>query len=207
MRTLMTGTANFGAPLDYAAVYNGPQTGSDYPGIRNDPNTMTAIIVPSEPNTGDISNPTGDRSALQGDMASRLAQITDGTSNTLLIGEKWMRPDQYLYGAWNDDHNLLSSLDPDILRLGLLPPVRDTNNNPVTGQRVDGSVNNVCCDWWRDPPTSTTQRLGSRFGGGHPAAMSTLMADGSVRGINFNIDAITFAAICNKGEGATINLD
>jgi prepilin-type processing-associated H-X9-DG protein len=205
----MTGTAAGGAPLDYAAVYNGPQDYSNYAAIRNDPNTMTAIIVPAELNPGDISNFGGDsaRSTTQGDMAIRLAQITDGTSNTLLLGEKWMRPDQYLYGAWNDDHNLLSSLDPDILRLGLLPPVRDTNNNPVTGQRVDATINNQCCDWWRDPPTSTTQRLGSRFGGGHPGAMSALFADGSVRGINFNIDAITFAAICNKGEGAAINLD
>jgi prepilin-type N-terminal cleavage/methylation domain-containing protein len=207
LRVLMTGTAAGGAPLDYAAVYNGPQDYSNKAGIRNDPNTFTSIIVPAELSSGEISNQSGDTRAVQGDMAIRLAQVTDGTSNTLLLGEKWMRPDQYLYGAWNDDHNLLSSLDPDILRLGLLPPIRDTNNNPVTGQNVIASVTNPCCDWWRDPPTSTTQRLGSRFGGGHPGAMSTLMADGSVRGLNFNVDPVTFANICNKGEGATVNLD
>jgi prepilin-type N-terminal cleavage/methylation domain-containing protein/prepilin-type processing-associated H-X9-DG protein len=200
-RKLMTGTANGGAPLDYAAPYMGPQS-SDPAGIRNDPNSFLGIIVPAELNMGDVSGLTGTRSTLQGDMAVRMAQITDGTSNTLLLGEKWMRPDQYLYGAWNDDHNLLSSLDPDILRVGVLPPFRDTNGG------VSAADNNPCCDWWRDPPTrSPSPRLGSRFGSGHPGGMTGLMADGSVRGINFNVDQVTFAAICNKGDGATISLD
>jgi len=94
------------------------------------------------------------------------------------------------------------------MRLGLMPPVRDTNGSPSTGQLVLASVNNPCCDWWRDPPTMTpSPRLGSRFGSGHPGAMTSAMADGSVRGINFNIDQNTFAAICNKEDGIVVTLE
>jgi prepilin-type N-terminal cleavage/methylation domain-containing protein len=197
-RKLMAGTAAGGAPLDYAAAYYGPQS-SDINTIKAFPTSFMAVILPAEPPEAGRGMP---------DIPVRMAQITDGTTNTLLFGEKWMRPDQYNYGAWNDDHNLLSSLDPDTMRIGLMPPVRDTNNNPTTGVLVLASDNNPCCDWWRDPPTqSPSPRLGSRFGGGHPGAMSATMCDGSVRGISFTIDANVFSAIGNKEDGIVVSLD
>jgi len=197
-RKLAAGTAAGGAPLDYAAPYFGPQS-SDINTIKATPSSFFGVILPAEPPEAGRGMP---------DIPVRTAQITDGTSNTLVLGEKWLRPDQYYQGAWNDDHNLLSSLDPDTLRIGLMPPVRDTNNSISTGQLVTASVSNPCCDWWRDPPTMTpSPRLGSRFGSGHPGAMTAAMCDGSVRGINFNIDTNTFSSICNKEEGNTVTLD
>jgi prepilin-type N-terminal cleavage/methylation domain-containing protein len=190
---------NGGRPLDYASPYFGP--------VISDPATAAfvessfyGIIVPSEP-------PAAGR-AYSKDNPVRMAMISDGTSNTLLLGEKWLRPSRYLIGDWMDDHNFASSRDPDHLRIGDQPPLRDTNNNPFTGAFVADGQNNPCCDWYRDPPTMTpSPRVGSYFGGAHPGGMSSLMADGSVRTISWNVTQQVFYNLCNKQDGNTVTLD
>jgi prepilin-type processing-associated H-X9-DG protein len=125
-----------------------------------------------------------------------------------LLGEKWLRPDQYFIGAWNDDHNLASSLDQDGMRVGDRPPIRDTTTNPFTGKPVSPSDNNPCCDYWRDPNTRLpSPRLGSYFGGVHVAGMNALMADGSVRNISWSIDQVTFANLCNRMDGNVVSIN
>jgi prepilin-type N-terminal cleavage/methylation domain-containing protein/prepilin-type processing-associated H-X9-DG protein len=183
---------NGGRPLDYAAPYFGPVDRS-----IND-SSYLGVIVPSEP-----PEAQGNR-----DVPVRLAMITDGTSNTLLLGEKWLRPDRYLIGDWMDDHNFASALDQDAMRLGDVVPVKDTKANPATGVQVADGVNNPCCNWWRDPPTqSPSMRVGSYFGGAHPGGMNSLMADGSCRSISWNVSQQVFASIGNKGEGNSVTLE
>ena len=99
-----------------------------------------------------------------------MAQITDGTTNTLLFGEKWMRPDQYNYGAWNDDHNLLSSLDPDTMRIGLYAAGPGYGQEPDHGRHGFGQrQQSVLRLVARSADAQPSPRLGSRFGGGHPS--------------------------------------
>jgi prepilin-type N-terminal cleavage/methylation domain-containing protein/prepilin-type processing-associated H-X9-DG protein len=194
---LTNGSAAGGKPLDYAAPYFGPVS-SAVATVKADPLSIAGIIVPAEPPAA-RGNP---------DNVVRFANVTDGTSNTMLLGEKWLRPDQYLTGAWMDDHNFASSIDQDGIRIGDRSPVRDTTKNPITGVQVASGDNNPCCDWWRDPNTqSPSPRLGSYFGGAHPGGMNALAADGSVRGINWNISQAVFAAFGNKGDGVAFTLD
>jgi prepilin-type N-terminal cleavage/methylation domain-containing protein/prepilin-type processing-associated H-X9-DG protein len=194
---LSAGSALGSRPLDYAAPYFGPQS-RDAGTIRSTPASFYGIIVPSEPPIA------------QGlpDTPVRITSITDGTSTTLLLGEKWLRPDQYTVGAWNDDHNLSSSLDQDGMRIGDRPPLRDTNQNPFTGVAVAAGDNNPCCDYWRDPNTQTpSPRLGSYFGGAHPAGMNALFADGSVHIVSWNVDQTTFFNLCHKSDGNVVQID
>src|SRR4029079_7957184 len=190
---------NGGRPLDYASPYFGPVS-TDVMTAFNDPASYFGIIVPAEP-------PAAGR-AWSRDNLVRIAQITDGTSNTLLYGEKWLRPNSYLMGAWMDDHNFISSRDPDILRIGDRSPIPDTMNNPGNGQWVADGTNNPCCEWNRDPPSrSPSMRVATYFCGAHPGAMAACMADGSVRGISFNVSQPVFYSVANKEDGGTATLE
>jgi hypothetical protein len=192
------GSAVGGTPLDYAAPTFGPVSRSETV-MAATPGTFWGIIVPSEP--------PGVRPWSK-DVPVRFADILDGTSNTILLGEKWLRPDQYTGGAWNDDHNLISSFDQDGLRIGDQVPLRDTDRNPATNVLVGTGDSNPCCDWWRDPDTRLpSPRLGSRFGSAHVTGMNVLMADGSGRHLSFNINATLFANLCRKDDGNVIPND
>jgi prepilin-type N-terminal cleavage/methylation domain-containing protein/prepilin-type processing-associated H-X9-DG protein len=194
---LTNGSALGGRPIDYAAPYFGPQS-RDRTVIKNTPASFFGIIVPAEPPIAEGMP----------DTAVRMTSITDGTSNTLLLGEKWLRPDQYTIGAWNDDHNMISALDQDHMRIGDRPPLPDTNKNPTTGVVVPASANNPCCDWWRDPSNRMpSPRLGSYFGGAHTGGMNGLLADGSVRMISWTISQTTFYNLCHKSDGNVVQID
>jgi prepilin-type N-terminal cleavage/methylation domain-containing protein/prepilin-type processing-associated H-X9-DG protein len=194
---LTNGSALGGRPIDYAAPYFGPQT-RDRTVIATTPSSFYGIIVPSEPPIAEGMP----------DTPVTMAGITDGTSNTILLGEKWMRPDQYVSGAWNDDHNLISALDQDHMRLGDRPPIHDTNKNPFTGAVVSAGDSNPCCDYWRDPNTrKPSPRLGSYFGGPHLAGMNALFADGSVRLVRWGVSQTTFYNLCHKSDGNVVEPD
>jgi prepilin-type N-terminal cleavage/methylation domain-containing protein/prepilin-type processing-associated H-X9-DG protein len=187
-----TANNNGGRPLCYAAPYFGPEDRT-----INDTSYL-GVIVPSEP-----PEAQGNK-----DMPVRMAMITDGTSNTLLLGEKWLRPDRYLIGDWMDDQNFASALDQDSMRLGDVVPYPDSKANPGTGLQVADGVNNPCCNWWRDTKNqSPSMRLGSNFGGAHPGGMNALMADGSCRPINWQVSQQVFSSVGNKGEGNTVTLE
>jgi hypothetical protein len=179
------------APLDYAGAYLGPEAPNP-PLVEQTPAHFFPVIVPSEPS----NNGLGGR-----DHPVTIAAITDGTSNTLVLGEKWCRPDQYTDGAPNDDDNVVSSLDFDIVRRGDLAPVQDTNGG------VAPNVNNPCCSWWRDPLSrQPAPRLSGRFGSAHPGGIGAVMADGSVRTVPYSISDEMMRRLSNKADGQAVEL-
>lgn len=183
-------TAVGGAPLDYAAPTFVPVALGEA-NVRGAQSSFWGLIIPADPKAANAS-------AIDIPIQFTDGCIPDGASNTVLLGEKWLRPDQYKGGAWNDDHNLISALDPDTMRRGDVAPTNDTNGN------VAASVNNPCCDWNNDP-LGPTARLGARFGSAHNGMMNALFADGSVRAIKFTISDAMFGNLCRRNDNNTID--
>jgi prepilin-type N-terminal cleavage/methylation domain-containing protein len=110
-------------------------------------------------------------------------QITDGSSNTFVIGEKRLDPRFYTIGEWHDDSGFTSGWDPDILR------------SPV-------------CEYGPDEVTEDGRPIGYRFGSAHAANMNAGFADASVRSINYGIDPELFNRLAHRSdEEDTPNLE
>ena len=73
--------------------------------------------------------------------ATRPQHVTDGLSNTMMYGEKWLHAQRYETGDWHDDRGWTDGYDPDIVRSTALPPRQDddidNNNDPYAmGGRI-----------------------------------------------------------------------
>jgi prepilin-type N-terminal cleavage/methylation domain-containing protein len=113
----------------------------------------------------------------------RFANVTDGTSNTLLCGEKQLNPKEYKTGAWHDDSGWFSGWDPDTARYTACRPYPD-NRWGTAG--VVGSFD------------------GYRFGGVHPGVTMGLMADASVHAISFTVDPTVWNNLGHRSDGNII---
>jgi prepilin-type N-terminal cleavage/methylation domain-containing protein len=103
------------------------------------------------------------------------AQIADGSSNTLVLGEKRLQPSEYEAGAWHDDYGWKEGWDPDTLR------------------------STICLF---GPDTEDSSRgFGYNFGAAHPSVMIAGFADASVHPIQFDIERELFNQLGNRMDG------
>jgi prepilin-type processing-associated H-X9-DG protein len=116
----------------------------------------------------------------------RLAEITDGTTNTLLVGEKYVNPDFYR-GARSP-----AEIDQDL----------GDNQYAFTGDERD-MIRAASGD---NGPYMDRKGVSFTFsfGSAHPGSFNAVMCDGSVRHVNYNIDKTTFRRVGNRLDGNTI---
>lgn len=101
-----------------------------------------------------------------------VAMVLDGTSNTLILGEKRLDPRLYQAGDWHDDRGWTDGWDPDILRSTSVAPQRDAAG--VTGYE---------------------------FGGAHPSGFNAVVADGSLHMIGWGIEPRVFEGLGHRSDG------
>jgi prepilin-type N-terminal cleavage/methylation domain-containing protein len=115
---------------------------------------------------------------------NRLADVTDGTSNTLLVSEKRLNLTRLGQIQDDDDIGYTSGWDQDTIRTTNSPPApyfRGGPNHQDTGQML--------------------------FGSSHPGIINAALADGSVRVIRFTVNPTVFKNLGNKSDGQILDAD
>ena len=106
--------------------------------------------------------------------------IADGTSNTMYVGEKYLNPDSYFKSDDPADNtSMFAGHDWDILRW--------TSQGDPKAQET----------WVSFPPLQDrpgVQRI-QHFGSSHPAGANFVFCDGSVHGLSYSIDSVTWIRI------------
>lgn len=111
-----------------------------------------------------------------------MAKITDGTSKTAMIGEKYIRADWYPGGTPSDDTGMTDGWDPDIMRCTCLPPLNDgQTDRPFTGNIGE------------DPGQPIWEIFNT--GSAHNGGLNVVFADGSVHTINYDIEVYVYNAL------------
>ena len=109
-------------------------------------------------------------------MPTSFAKITDGTSKTFLLGEKYVRSDVYGGGGYSDDHGWSEGWDPDAIRSTCFPPLQDSDGFGASGDTYySGRGNDTVY-----------------FGSAHAGGFNGIYADGSVQTLNYDIDLVIF---------------
>lgn len=111
-------------------------------------------------------------------MEIGFANIVDGTSNTLLIGEKRLNVQLKNQFQGDDNEGYSSGWDHDV--------IRDTNRSPLP-----------------DPKTGFGDY---RFGASHPGAFNVALCDGSVRNVPYTVDLAVFRNLGHRIDGNPITL-
>ena len=114
------------------------------------------------------------------------AKITDGTSHTILVGEKWVHVTKTLGGSGAaDDRGWGDGWDFDQLRSTLIQPRSDGTDPAPAGDDMDP--------------------LNYPMGAAHSGGFNVVFADGSVSSISYDIDLETFNRLGNRSDGEIIN--
>lgn len=123
-----------------------------------------------------VNKPTGIVHALSTVPA---AAVTDGLSNTYLVGEKYLNPDAYMTGSDSgDNESLFIGDNPDITRYTVSVPLRDQAGNSA----------------------------GHGFGSAHAPGYNAGLGDGSVRLIKYDVDATVHRYLGSRNDKQAIDL-
>jgi prepilin-type processing-associated H-X9-DG protein len=115
------------------------------------------------------------------------AKITDGTSKTLLAGDKWLHTTLYdgTVGQQFDNGGWSEGWDFDVLKSTLIAPRSDSTEHIPA---------------YTDPNDPFNYLMGSA----HPGGLNVVFADGSTTGISYNIDVEVFNRLGNRSDGEPI---
>jgi prepilin-type N-terminal cleavage/methylation domain-containing protein len=113
----------------------------------------------------------------------KIRQVSDGTSKTYMVGEKYVRPEAYnAYASNGDDNSAYHGYNSDIVRFGgPLATIEAVTQDTLGLERTD------------------------IFGGPHAGGFVMGMCDGSGRIISYDIDKQTHFNLSHRSDGTVID--
>jgi prepilin-type N-terminal cleavage/methylation domain-containing protein len=173
-KPILSNEITVGARCDYAA--NGGEVWSSFgPGPSN--------LAAGDNGSYSFPSPANSTGIVFTRSEFSIDDIPDGTSNTYMIGEKFVNPDHAMTGqSYGDDQGPYVSDERDAVRYAALsggyqPPLQDRPGLDYT---------------WN-------------FGAPHPAGFQMVLCDGSVRSISYSISEIVHRRLCNRKDRQAID--
>lgn len=150
-----------------------------------------------ESNSCSIPEMPDDFDGLTGRLTEvRIGQITDGTSKTVLIAEKYMNPEEYTTGASCVDNNSNSQgYDWDVNRW--YPRLVSSPTDPTP----------ELLGWQVRKPLRDTPGVGGcrqEFGSTHANGYFAVFADGHVENIGYDTDQVVYAGLGSRNGGEAV---
>jgi prepilin-type N-terminal cleavage/methylation domain-containing protein/prepilin-type processing-associated H-X9-DG protein len=127
---------------------------------------------------------------------TKMASLTDGTSNTLLIGEKYVRP-QMRWGK-NEDRSVYNGQFARVFRRAAGAVVNPTTNPPPAPFPLVTDLNDM---WVGQSPIRETFQ---RFGSWHTGVCQFVFCDGSVRTVSNSVTDLTLGRLAERADGQPI---
>jgi prepilin-type N-terminal cleavage/methylation domain-containing protein len=149
--------------------------------VWSHPDYLNGLEAPHAPTDYAASNleRTG---ALRQFTPTRFEDLTDGTSNTLLVADKRLNLTNLDRPQPDDNIGYTAGWDQDTVRRSDRLPKPDYTDAPA-----DDDLN--------------------RFGSSHPTGICAALADGSVRTLSYGIAKETFTGLGHRDDGAVVTVD
>ncbi len=122
-----------------------------------------------------LTQPAGTRP----DTRRRMADLSDGTSNTLLVAEKQVHPTTWGSAGGDNEPWNNAGWDECVVRFGNELPAPDILH----------------------PDKSKPTHWSRKFGSSHPGGVNTARADGSVAFVAYTVDATHWLRFCTINDG------
>jgi len=155
-------------------------------------NCGVASYVPHGAGPGDVNTTqppgTEDYNGIYSQCSTTtVADVKDGTTNTILVGEKHINPEAYATGTnGGDNESLYCGNNNDISRVANYDASNSGNNRLPTQDRPG---------WW-------TSDL---FGSAHAGGANYVLCDGSVHTYGYSIDPQVFVYLINRRDRQAID--
>lgn len=133
-----------------------------------------------------------------------MASISDGTSNTIAIGEKFLSTFDYQNWAFSEDKGAFHGFDNGYVRstvaINLLQNVSVSPGDPILANPMqDKPIRNT------GTPGTVGWRSEFLFGSPHPGGINAVFGDGSVHTISYAVNPIVFNALGHISDGAVVD--